>query len=118
MDPTIEALTIHPAAWAALLQGLAEGVAYGAAAIGSVLVVTVVSIAGLGGRKAAEGDLDRAPEPQIAVAGPEGESRDLGGIVPTVWGTPRVTGARRRRRVCQRARGPWSVIARQPESVG
>lgn len=102
MDPTIEALTIHPAAWAALLQGLAEGVAYGAAAIGSILVVTVVSIACLGGRKAAADDLHPAGE---------------GGIVPTIWGAPRVTGARRRRRICQRARGPWSVIVRQSESV-
>ena len=28
MDPTFEVLAIHPAAWAALLQGLVEGVAY------------------------------------------------------------------------------------------
>jgi hypothetical protein len=54
MDPTIEALTIHPAAWAALFQGLAQGVAFGAAVIASVLVVTVVLIACFGGRKQAE----------------------------------------------------------------
>ena len=40
MDPTIEALTIHPAAWAALFQGLAEGIAYSLAIVASGLVAS------------------------------------------------------------------------------
>jgi hypothetical protein len=99
MDPTIEALTIHPAAWAAFLQGLADGVAYGVAVVAGGLVVIVVSIACLGGRKSAEDDLDAATEPMV-------------------WGPRRSQGARRRRRVCQRRTQGWSVIAHQTESVG
>ena len=50
MDPTIEVLTIYPAAWAALFQGLAEGLIYGlvgiatAAIAATVLIVTVGSL--------------------------------------------------------------------------
>ena len=50
MDPTIEALTIYPAAWAALFQGLAEGLIYGivgmatAAILATVLIVTMGSL--------------------------------------------------------------------------
>src|SRR6266511_1217319 len=126
MDPTIEALTIYPAAWAALLQGLVEGVAYGAAVVASVLVVTVVLIACLGGRKQAEEALDGpaeqvvAPvaEPGLGTAAVFSAPLDPGVVVPMVWEPRRVHATRRPRRVCQRASGQWSVVARQPESVG
>jgi len=104
MDPTIEALTIHPAAWAAFLQGLAEGVAYGVAVVAGGLVVIVVSIACLGGRQSADDDLDGATgpvvtpvtEPGLAVAAAATAPRSLGGIVPMVWGASRVHGVRAR----------------------
>ena len=112
MDPTIEALTIHSAAWAALLQGLAEGVAWGVAVVASVPVVTVVAIACLGGRQAAGDGEDQTTEPA------DGAPSSLSGIVPTVWAAGRTHGVRRRRRVCQRATRGWAVIARRPESVG
>ena len=50
MDPTIEMLTIYPAAWAALFQGLAEGLIYDlvgmatAAIVATVLIVTLDSL--------------------------------------------------------------------------
>ena len=54
MDPTIEALTIHPAAWAALFQGLAEAIAYGLAVLASILVLMVALFGWLGHRPDAE----------------------------------------------------------------
>ena len=54
MDPTIEALTIHPAAWAALFQGLAEGIAYGLAGIASTLVVIAAVLVWFGGQSRGE----------------------------------------------------------------
>lgn len=99
MDPTIEALTIYPAAWAALFHGLAEGIAYGMAIIASVLVVSVVLSACLGSRRQTEDDrpAPRTPEPRA------GALPDLSGLVPLDL-TPRrpVCARRRRRQPCQR----------------
>jgi hypothetical protein len=98
MDPTIEALTIYPAAWAALFQGLAEGIAYGLASIAGVLVVSVVLIACLGGRQQAESaPAPLMPEPRA------GAVSDLDGLVPLVLAPRRPICARRcRRQPCQR----------------
>lgn len=98
MDPTIEALTIYPAAWAALFHGLAEGIAYGMAIIASVLVVSVVLTACLGGRRQSEDDAlaPRTPEPRASAP------HDLSGLVPLVLAPRRPVCARRRRRPCQR----------------
>jgi hypothetical protein len=105
MDPTIEALTIHPAAWAALFQGLAEGIAYGLAVVASVLVVIVAVVGCFGGRKQAEETLDHVAVPfgeQVLVAAaPRPAPRELRGLVPMVWTQHRVH-ATRRRRPCQR----------------
>jgi hypothetical protein len=68
MDPTIEALTIHPAAWAALFRGLAEGIAYGLAIVASVMVVTTVLLGWLGGRSRAEETLDGLAEGEQAAS--------------------------------------------------
>lgn len=48
MDPTIEVLTIYPAAWAALFQGLAEGLIYGLVGIATAAIVATVLIVTLG----------------------------------------------------------------------
>jgi hypothetical protein len=113
MDPTIEALTIYPAAWAALLQGLVDGVVFGAAVIASVLVVTVVLIACLGGRSETKDGLDEVAEEVVAHVA---EPRAPGSVMPMAWG-PRQLHATRRRQVCQRASGHWTIIARQRVSV-
>jgi hypothetical protein len=97
MGPTIEALTIYPAAWAALVHGLAEGIAYGLAIIASVLVVSVVLIVGFGGRRQTEAaSAQRPPEPHASALS------ELDGLVPLVLAPRRSVCARRRRRPCQR----------------
>ena len=51
MDPTTSILTIYPAAWAALFQGLAEGLVFGMVVIASLallMAVLAVSLSGLG----------------------------------------------------------------------
>ena len=105
MDPTIEALTIHPAAWAALFQGLAQGIAYGLAIVASVLVVIVAVVGCVGGRKRAEATLDSVAVPfgeQILIAAtPQAAPRELRGLVPMVWTQHRAHATRRRRRPCQ-----------------
>lgn len=45
MDPTVDVLTIYPAAWAALFAGLAEGLVFGLVALSTAaLVVTVLAV--------------------------------------------------------------------------
>ncbi|MCC7368971.1 MAG: hypothetical protein IT306_11140 [Chloroflexi bacterium] len=51
MDPTASILSIYPAAWAALFQGLAEGLVFGLVVIASLALLTAVlavSLSGLG----------------------------------------------------------------------
>lgn len=48
MDPTIEVLTIYPAAWAALFQGLAESLIYGLVGMATAAIVATVLIVTLG----------------------------------------------------------------------
>lgn len=48
MDPTIEVLTIYPAAWAALFQGLAEGLIYGLVGVATAAIVATVLIVTMG----------------------------------------------------------------------
>jgi hypothetical protein len=57
MDPTVDVLTIYPAAWAALFQGLAEGLVVGLVGFASVaLVATVLAVclSGLAGHREEE----------------------------------------------------------------
>jgi hypothetical protein len=108
MDPTIEALTIYPAAWAALLEGLIHGLAYGLAIIASILVIVAALLACLGGRaraaerlvgvtSGAEGAWSfPAPVDPAPVGGRAPHS--LGGLVPAVWSQHRTPAGRRRRR--------------------
>jgi len=90
MDPTIEALTIHPAAWAALFQGLAEAIAYSLAVLAGILVVMVALFDWLGHR----------PDAEEAPAGPAlvDATRGLGGLLPTLAVQRQVPVARRRPR--------------------
>jgi hypothetical protein len=62
MDPTMSALTIHPAAWMALFQGLATGVAYGLAIVAGVLVVSATLLGGLSSREEPEQPVTSLPE--------------------------------------------------------
>lgn len=46
MDPTVDVLTIYPAAWAALFSGLAEGLIFGLVGLATAaLVLTVLAVA-------------------------------------------------------------------------
>ena len=76
MDPTIEALTIHPAAWAALFQGLAEAIAYSLAVFASILVGIVALFGWFGSRP----DAEEAPAAPAIGDAPRG----LGGIGPVL----------------------------------
>ena len=90
MDPTIEALTIHPAAWAALFQGLAEAIAYGLAVLAGILVLMVALFGWLGHRP----DAEEVPTgPAIVDA-----TRALGGLLPTLAVRHQAHVARRRPR--------------------
>jgi hypothetical protein len=56
MDPAIQAFTIRPSDWAALLGGVVEGLSYDLAAITSIGVMMAVLMAAFGRR-------GRTPEP-------------------------------------------------------
>ena len=90
MDPTIEALTIHPAAWAALFQGLAEAIAYGLAVFASILVLMVALFGWLGNRAGA----DESPAAPALPGLPSG----LGSLGPVLLVQQQVRVARRRPR--------------------
>jgi hypothetical protein len=49
MDPTIDVLTIYPAAWAALFQGLAESLIYGIVGMATAAITATVLVVTLGG---------------------------------------------------------------------
>ena len=48
MDPTIEVLTIYPAAWAALFQGLAQSLIYGLVGVATIAILLTVLTVTLG----------------------------------------------------------------------
>ena len=100
MDPTVAALTIYPAAWAALFQGLAEGLTYGLATVASGALIVTAVVGGLGGRARAEVTVDGVAEAVITPA--PRRLNDLGAVL--VIQRPSALAARRQpRRACQRA---------------
>jgi len=109
MDPTIEALTIHPAAWAALFQRLAETIAYSMAVVATILVAIVALFGWLGNRPDAE-EAPAAPTigstprgPVDAPRGPVDAPRGLGVIGPVLLIQRQTHAARRRPRTgCRR----------------
>ena len=88
MDPTVDVLTIYPAAWAALFQGLAEGLIYGLVGVASVAIAATVLTVTVGGCCAAR------PVPG-GLAGPS--ASQLATIVPAAWRPARQQARRRRR---------------------
>jgi hypothetical protein len=58
MDPTIDVLTIHPAAWAALLEGLARSLIYGLTIIATLVVVMTTLFGSFERRVAERGAVD------------------------------------------------------------
>lgn len=76
MDPTTSILSIYPAAWAALFQGLAEGLVFGMVVIASLALLTAVLAVSLSGLGAVARGTVRLPS---LSASPSDE--DLAGIV-------------------------------------
>jgi hypothetical protein len=102
MDPTIEALTIQPAAWAALFRGLAEGIAYGLAVAASVAIGVGAVLDWLGGRGRSEVTLDGLASTAVEGAStlwrPGVDPRRQPGIVTVVWSQRQARTTRRRPR--------------------
>ena len=90
MDPTIEALTIHPAAWAALFQGLVEALAYTLAVVASLLLVMAALFGWLGNRAGAE----ESPAALALAEAPRG----LGSLGPVLLVQRQARATRRRPR--------------------
>jgi hypothetical protein len=106
MDPTVAALTIYPAAWAALFHGLAEGIAVGLAAAASIAVIVTAVVGSLGGRARVEEAVDGLAE-AVAVRAPQ-HLNDLGAILVIERQTAPAAHHRPRRR-CQRVASCGSI---------
>ena len=91
MDPTIEVLTIYPAAWAALFQGLAEGLILGLVGVATVAIGVTVIIVSMGSLR----DCFRTCGPNAGLAQPAGD--ELPAIINLA--TVRQTRQRGRRRL-------------------
>ncbi|MGE3271643.1 MAG: hypothetical protein AB7P40_23025 [Chloroflexota bacterium] len=89
MDPAVDVLTIYPAAWAALFQGLAEGLTYGLVGVASAILLAAVVTSALSRRYMVGPTLE-----SLAETSPDG----LDSIVPAVYRPIRQHGRRRRRR--------------------
>jgi len=115
MDPAIQALTIRPADWAALLGGIVEGISYDFAAIACIGVAMAVLTSAFGRRTEAAQPAEAGPErpfwvtDSIQVAGPL-PSSGLPGVVAIVSGPYAVqlgrTRSCARRRAIRRAAAP------------
>lgn len=106
MDPTIEVLTIRSAAWAALFEGLTEGLLYGFAGVAVALVVMALLLSWLGRRGEAGASLEALSDAAWrAAAAPAARSRPaVGGLLPLVASPHRVHAPRRRRRSARTGR--------------
>jgi hypothetical protein len=109
MDPAIQALTIRPADWAALLGGIFDGLSYdlvAIACIGALMLAcraafgrrgtTLEALAGEHSRPVSNVDLVRISGPLV--------DRDLRGVVPVMGGSYSVQYGRQRRNARRRAR--------------
>jgi len=101
MDPTIQALTINPADWAALIDGFVEGLGFGIVGLACLVVIAAALIAGLGRRSDQTGSsLDDLASPVWQSAALLGTTapHELRGVVPMVTGPCALQAGRRRRR--------------------
>ena len=101
MDPTIQALTINPADWTALIDGFVEGLGVGITGLACLVVIAAALIACLGRRS------DQTGSPRETLASPVWQSaallgttapHELRGIVPMVTSPCALQAGRRRRR--------------------
>lgn len=93
MDPTVDVLTIYPAAWAALFQGLAEGLIYGLVGMATAAITATVLVVTMGNLR--DGCRTDGPDgPLSAVSQPDAD--ELSGVI-------RLAAVREERR--QRSRG-------------
>lgn len=105
MDPAIQALTIRPADWAALLEGFVEGLSYEFGVLVCIAVLGAVLFAILGRRSVAPEASAEEPAGPAWQAAPFGVARpQLSGSVVAVASGPYAVRLGRRQGQCARRR--------------
>ena len=100
MDPTIQTLTINPAAWTALIDGFVAGLGLGIAGLACLVVIAAALIACLGRCSDQTGSsLEGLASPVWQSAALLGTTapHELRGIVPVVTSPCALQAGRRRR---------------------